>query len=374
MDARLNTALKVLAIIVLSAIILVGALDFLGHVRTIATIIIGAIFLCYVIYPVVRILNRRLPLWASILIVYALVILAVAAAVTSLVPALAQNIQQLVRDAPQLTRHAEAFFSDPKNPIIAHLPPGVRLYIIALPTKFQMLLQRYGQAAATSVMGVIFSTFTFVAIFIVIPIIALYILVDADTIQRSLLGLFSLSVRPRVKKIIDELDTVIGGFVRGQLMVAATVGFLVFLMLTILHVKYALLIGIVAGVLEVIPYVGAFVGAVPAVFIALFTNGWENAIFVVIGFIVINQLEGNLIAPFIVSESVGLSPLIVIIALFAGAELFGLPGLILAVPIAGAIKVLLANLLPIHEAPEIVPTLRKPPRRSPRLLVKKKKK
>ncbi|MGH8164396.1 MAG: hypothetical protein ACREP1_08695, partial [Rhodanobacteraceae bacterium] len=65
-DARLNAALKTLAIVILSAIVLVGFLDFLGHVRTVATIVIGAVFLCYIIYPLVRTLNRQLPLWASI--------------------------------------------------------------------------------------------------------------------------------------------------------------------------------------------------------------------------------------------------------------------------------------------------------------------
>jgi predicted PurR-regulated permease PerM len=117
-------------------------------------------------------------------------------------------------------------------------------------------------------------------------------------------------------------------------------------MLTLLHVRFAILIGLIAGLLNVIPYVGAFAGAAPAVVIALITNGPLNTLFVIGGFVVINQLEGHLIAPNVVGPSVGLSPLAVILALLAGGELFGLLGLLVAVPIAGIIKVLYVNLVP----------------------------
>jgi predicted PurR-regulated permease PerM len=143
-----------------------------------------------------------------------------------------------------------------------------------------------------------------------------------------------------------DVNAVVGGFIRGQLLVAIIVGVLITIMLTVLHVRYAFLIGVIAGLLEIIPYLGAFVGAAPAVIIALVTNGPLNAGLVVLGFIAINQIEGHVISPLVVGESVGLSPLIIILALLTGGELFGLAGLLLAVPVAGIIKVLLVNLLP----------------------------
>ncbi|HEY8297900.1 MAG TPA: AI-2E family transporter [Candidatus Baltobacteraceae bacterium] len=360
LDSRLNAAIKILAIVVLSAIVLLGFLAFLGHIRTVATIVFGAIFLCYVIYPLVRGLNRTLPLWASILIVYALVIALVAAALGFIVPALADNLRQLIHDAPSIVHNAQAALNDPNNPLIARLPAQARDYLTTLPTQVESLVNRYGSAAATGFVGALVSFVSILALFVVIPVVALYILLDADAMQRAIVGAVPESARPKLLKIIGEIDTVVGGFIRGQLLVAAIVGVLIVIMLSILHVKYAILIGILAGILEIVPYVGAVVGAIPALVIALFTNGWQNAAFVALGFVLINQLEGHLIAPFIVSESVGLSPLVVILALLTGGELYGLPGLILAVPVAGIVKVLLANLVPQYTPYAVEPALRKP--------------
>ncbi|MDQ2873127.1 MAG: AI-2E family transporter [Candidatus Eremiobacteraeota bacterium] len=360
LNARLTIAIKILAIVVLAAIVLTGFLDFLGHVRTVATIIVGAIFLCYVIYPAVRGLNRQLPLWASILIVYAIVLAFIAAALGFIVPALTDNVKQLIHDGPYLVHKAQTALSDQHNPLIARLPEPVRDYIDKIPSQIAALLQQYGGSAATSVLGVVVSIVSILALFIVIPVVALYILLDVEAMRAAVIGSVPLGARPKLLTIVAQIDTVVGGFIRGQLLVAAIVGALVMIMLTILHVKYAILIGAIAGILEVIPYVGAIVGAVPAILIALFTNGLGNAIFVLIGFVVINQLEGHIISPFIVSESVGLSPLAVIVALLAGGELFGLPGLLLGVPVAGAIKVLLANFVPAQ-----VPYVPEPP--APRL-------
>jgi predicted PurR-regulated permease PerM len=118
-----------------------------------------------------------------------------------------------------------------------------------------------------------------------------------------------------------------------------------------LHVKYALLIGVVAGIFDIIPFVGAFVGAVPAVALAFFNDGWQHALIVAIVFVLIFQAEGHFIAPRIVSESVGLSPLTVIVAILIGGELHGIGGMFLAVPIAAALRVILIHALPRSDTP-----------------------
>jgi predicted PurR-regulated permease PerM len=160
-----------------------------------------------------------------------------------------------------------------------------------------------------------------------------------DSMHRGLIARIPLAARPKTIKVIREIDGVVGGFIRGQLLVAAIVGALIVILLSILHVRYATVIGIVAGLLEIIPYVGAVAGALPAVLIAFITNGSLNGVFVILGFVAINQLEGHVISPLVVSGKVGLSPFVVILALLTGGELFGLTGLLIAVPIAGIIKV-----------------------------------
>ncbi len=342
----MNRAIKVLVLIVLSGIVIVGALDFLGHVRTIATIVVAAIFLCYVIFPSIRRLNRRLPFWASILIVYLGLIAIVALTLSFVVPAISNNTRQFAHDAPALVNRAQAALADPNNPVVARMPAQVRDYLGKLPAEINALAGRYGGEVAGKAFTVIASVVGVLALFVVVPVVALYMLLDKDAIRHNFLSVFPPAKRPKVVKILQDVNAVVGGFIRGQLLVAVIVGILITIMLTILHVPYAPLIGMIAGIAEIIPYLGAFVGAAPAVIIALVTNGPLNAGLVVLGFIVINQIEGHVISPLVVGESVGLSPLFIVIALLAGGELFGLVGLVLAVPVAGIIKVLLVNLVP----------------------------
>ena len=355
MNARLATVLQVLAVIVLAAVVLVGFIYLVGRLHALATIIIGAIFLCYVMLPAVRRLNDRLPLWASIAIVYLAVVVVVAAALAFLVPTLGAEVKQFVQDAPAIARNAEAALSDPNNPVGGRLPPMVRDYIAALPSEFVSLVDRYGAEVTKSFFGVFVSAVSVLALFVIVPIVAIYLMIGADGMRRGFISFVPLAGRPKVEEILGGINGVLGGFIRGQLLVALIVGFLVTVMLALLHVRFAILIGIVAGLLEVIPYVGAIAGAVPAVLIALVTNGPLNALFVVIGFVIINQLEGHLIAPNVVGPSVGLPPLAIILALLAGGELFGLFGLLIAVPVAGIIRVLFVALVPRYSTPDAEP-------------------
>jgi predicted PurR-regulated permease PerM len=348
-EPALNRSIKVMAAIILAAIIALAFIELLHRVHTIATIVIAAIFLCYIIYPAVQRLHRRLPYWASLLVVYVVLIAIVVTALGFIVPAIARNAHQIVVDAPVLVQNAKAALENPDDPA-SRLPPQIKTIIANIPSETSTVLSRWGGEIASRLLAVMASVFGIVAMFIVVPIVALYILLDRDSMYNGLVSIIPPTQRSKALKTLREISGVISGFARGQLLVAIIVGALITIMLSALHVRYAFLIGAIAGLLEIIPYLGAFVGAVPAVIIALITNGWVNASLVIAGFVVINQLEGHIISPLVVGESVGLSPLIIIVALLAGGELFGLPGLLLAVPVAGIIKVVLANYVPRYHA------------------------
>ncbi len=342
----MTRVLKALAIIVLAGILGMAALSFLGHVPTVVTILIGSIIFAYLIYPAVRRLNERLPLGASIAVVYCALALMVAFAASVIVPALSANIKEFGAGAPAIVKSAQQSLADPRNPVVRRLPPAARDYIAQLPANIAALLTQYGAGTASKTLGILLSTVSFAALFIVIPVLAAYMLMEAATLKRTVIGMLPVRARPKTVKILGELDAVIGGFIRGQILVALIVGALVTALLLILHVRYAVLIGVIAGVLDVFPYVGAVAGWLPAFIIAMFTNGWQNAVWVTVGIIAINQLEGNVIAPNVVSRSVELTPLAVVVALLTGAELLGVAGLLLAVPIAGIIRVLILNFRP----------------------------
>jgi predicted PurR-regulated permease PerM len=343
--------LKILLLIVLGATILSAVFDFFGRVRSFTIIMIGAIFFTYVVFPMVRVLARRMPAIVAILIVYAGLAVVAALAFAFLVPALANDAQALVKAYPGIVRNAQAYINDPANPVRAHLPPGAREYLSGLPLQLGALAQQYAGGAAAGVLTILLSTVALIATVVVIPVISAYLMLENEALTARAMSAIPPAARPKVTAIVHDFDVLLGGFIRGQFLVGAIVGALITLALLVTHVKYAVLIGVVAGLLNIIPFVGAIVGFVPAVLLALFNDGWQQALIVAACFVGINQLEGHVIAPRVVSESVGLSPLMVIVAILIGGELGGLGGMFLAVPVAGVLRVLAAHLIPRYPLP-----------------------
>ncbi|MBD5655009.1 MAG: AI-2E family transporter [Candidatus Eremiobacteraeota bacterium] len=345
-ERRVTYALKVLALISLVAVMLSAVLAFIGRIPSVAVIVIGAVFFTYVIYPLVRRLNARLPLIWSIVVVYAGIIAIVAFGAAVVVPALADDTQSLVKSMPEIVHRAQTFFSDPHNPIVAHLPGPLRTYLAGVPPQLAHVAETYAGDAAARVFGLLLSVVGVLATVVVIPVISVYLMIEAPDLIRALLRVLPVNAQPKAASVLSELDKVFGGFIRGQLTVGATIGACITIALLILHVKYAVLIGVTAGLFDIIPYVGAVVGFVPSVTLAFLNDGWQHALVVALVFVAIFQAEGHFIAPKIVSDSVGLSPLMVIVAILIGGELLGIAGMFLAVPIAAALRVIALQALP----------------------------
>jgi predicted PurR-regulated permease PerM len=343
---NVRRAVDICWLIVLGGFILYKSFELLSHLATLTTIVIGAIFFAYLIFPLVSWLTHRMALGLAIATVYLTLVLIVGAGFYFVVPALTADVQGFIHDAPTIVHNAQLAVIDSNDPLARLLPGNIRDYLATVPGQVETYITANFSRFASTVFPVLISIVAVGALFVVIPVVAAYLLIEAASVKQSFLGFVPASRQKKAQQIIADLDHVVGGFLRGQLIVAAIVGTLVTILLLVLHVPYAALIGVVAGVLDVIPYVGAIAGWLPAVFIALFTNGAESALFVTIGIVVINQLEGHLIAPMVVSRSVELTPLVVILALIAGGEIAGIPGLLLAVPVAGVLRVLIINFWP----------------------------
>jgi predicted PurR-regulated permease PerM len=362
-ERRVTYALKVLATIALSIYLLVGVLDFLGAIRSTGLLIVGSLLFAYLVYPLVRRLNARLPAIAAILIVYLFIVLIVGSTLALVVPALGNDISNFVRTLPSLSQQFQNELISPHNGLLRRVPETDRLALANLPTQLDGVVQKYGVDTLTRSFTVVLSTVSVIATLVVIPVLAAYMLLEAADVRRQLLGLFPAKRRKKINTVIDELDAVVGGFIRGQLIDGAIVGTMIFVMLMIMHVPYALLIGVSAGILNFIPYAGAVIGFVPSVLLALAYNGPTNALIVAVLFAVIQQIDGNFVAPRVLKDNVGLSPLYIIISILVGSELFGLIGTFLAVPVAAMLRVLREQLLPspAPQAPEHA-DITKPPR------------
>jgi len=338
-DRRVTYALKVTLLVLLVGLLARVAFEFLARVPSAATVVIGALFFTYAVYPLVRLLSERYPRWVAIAIVYLGVALLTAFALGIVLPPLLTEAQALPQTLPNATRNVQLLLA-PDRPIVRHLPPQVRIYLLALPAKLIAAAQGYAGTAATGVLGLLLSTLSILGTTIAIPIVAAYMMLEAESLRELTLSVVPPRRREKTLEVARDLDRLLGGFIRGQLLVGATVGTCIAIMLLIVHVRFAVTIGVMAGLFDVIPYIGAVVGFVPSVLLAFFDDGWQHAGVVGICFAVIFQLEGQFIAPRIVSGSVGLSPLMVIVAILVGGELGGIFGMFLAVPVAGILRVL----------------------------------
>jgi predicted PurR-regulated permease PerM len=354
-ERRVTFGLKVVALIAVALYLLVQALNFFGAIRTTGLLMVGALFLAYLIYPLVRRLNVHIPVIWSIVIVYAFIALLGTFAVTLVAPQIGRDLTSFGHSLPGLMVQFQEELVNPHNSFLARIPVDDRTYLANLPSQFNALAQQYGLNTLQKGLPVLLSAASLGAALVIIPILAAYMLLDASNVRRQVLGLFPVKRREKVHTIIDELDGVIGGFIRGQLIDGAIVGLMIFVMLMATHVPYALLIGIAAGLLNFIPYAGAVIGFVPSVILALAYNGPGNALLVALLFAVIQQIDGNFVAPKVLKDNVGLSPLYIILAILIGSELFGLIGTFLAVPVAAMMRVLREQLLPMPASSSSTP-------------------
>jgi predicted PurR-regulated permease PerM len=369
-NERVLFVLSIFGVVILGGFIAYKILEFLSSVPIFTFVLIGAIFFSYLIHPLVAWLNRRMSIAASLLIVYAGIAVVLAFVVYILSPLIAHDAQSITANTPRLVTAVQNLLTNAKDPLTAHLPPSFRAYLHNAPVEIERVLTEYAASLARQIVPLFFSLIAVLAMFIVIPITAAYMTSEARSIRRGLLAMLPPAARLRAARIIVDLDVVVGGFIRGQILVAITIGFLITLLLVGLRVPDAVLIGTFAGVVDIVPYVGAIAGWLPAFLISYNTNGIGNAIAVSIGIIVINQLEGHIIAPNIVSRTVALTPLGVLLALLLVGEVLGPPGLLIAIPAASVARVLIINFmgLPRHGRAHLV--AQRPLPNLPRLLLR----
>lgn len=171
------------------------------------------------------------------------------------------------------------------------------------------------------------------------PILAFYIMNDWERLKEGFLGLFTPAGRRDANFLFHKIDLVLMEFLKGNLLVAVIVGCLVGIIAAVLGVRLPLLIGMGAAIAELVPFFGAFLGAVPALIMS-FSQSLQTGLYMVLAIIIIQQLEGNVLTPRIIGAKLGMHPLLMVFALLAGGELFGIWGLLAAVPVVAVIRVI----------------------------------
>lgn len=312
---------------------------FFWMVRPILSPFILALIVAYLLDPAVNFLaSKGIPRTWAILILYLAVTMIVTAVVLGLLPRFLGDLNQLARSVPdyggRLRSLADGLQDGYRR---ADLPESLRVTIDGAISRVEEGLKR----EIGSIIDGVLSFFSGIWSLVLAPFVAFYLLQDLDSFKKRTVGFLPRSCRTEVLIVASRIDRVLSGFVRGQLILAAVVALMAGITSYLFGLRFALLLGIFAGVAEVIPYVGPILGAIPAVLVGLLKSP-ITGLQVALAFAIIQQIENAVITPKVMSESVGLHPMTVIFAVLAGGYLAGVWGMILAVPVVGVMRVLVS--------------------------------
>ncbi|WP_102125774.1 AI-2E family transporter [Deinococcus planocerae] len=175
---------------------------------------------------------------------------------------------------------------------------------------------------------------------LLILLLSIYLMLDYSRVNAALLRFFPRPWQPRVLEFTGLVGTAVGGYVRGQLVIALFIGIFVWLGLSLIGIPSAAAIGFLAGAFNIVPYLGPIIGATPALLLAL-PSGWVTMLLVIVVFVAANQIEGNFLSPYILSKTTDLHPITVLVAILVGVALLGFTGALLAVPTVALGKLLM---------------------------------
>jgi len=309
-----------------------------GFLKAVLAPFIIAMIISYVLNPVVTLLaERRVPRSVAVLLIYAVFAAAVTVILLNAIPMIAEQVEQLNRHAPELTMRAQNLMDQLNNH--SFLPESVRNAI----NKSLIDLEKRMAEAALSFMNNIGSMLNAVFVAFIIPFLAFYILKDLDAFERAIINYVPRSRRQGLIRLFKDIDEALGNYIRGQFIVCAIVGLLAYTGYWLIGLPYPLLLATFVAVTNVIPYLGPFIGAAPALLVAS-TVSLKMVLFTVLVNTLCQIIEGNVISPQVVGRSLHMHPLTIIFALLVGGEIAGLIGMILAVPAFAAAKVVLQHL------------------------------
>ena len=300
------------------------------------------VLLAYLLNPLVIFFEKQgMKRSLALTIIYGLIFLSFWLIGIKFIPLLVQELECFAKDLPEIMNRVEELVNywqlSYENMI---LPLSMRNAINEGILNLSLQLNVF----ITDLVQRILDLFTYIIGIVISPILAFYLLYDWQEIKKNIVGIIPSAWQKEFLLICKSINKVLHGVIRGQFFISLLVGILITFGLWILEIRYALLIGVLAGILDVIPYFGAIIGAFPAIGVA-FLYSPIMAFKVALLFLCVHQLESILIQPKIIGAKVGLHPLSVIFFVFIGGEIGGLIGMLLGVPLAAIAKVLVQHFI-----------------------------
>jgi predicted PurR-regulated permease PerM len=331
----------------LGALAAIAAAAAVYSVRELLLRVLVALFLAVSLDPAVRWLEGRgLRRGVAVGLIFGVFVVILAAFLLSIIPPLANQVGELVHNLPD--------------------------YLVALQRRsaqFRELDQRYDLSSRLEgvvaqvpgrltggVLGLTGQVFGALIYFLTVVVFTVYFLLDLPRLRREVVRVFTVDRRERYAAVVEIMVTKVGDYMIGRLLIAFVGGLVAFVGLEVFHVPYPLPLAILIGLLDLIPLIGHPIGAALAVVVSVLTKGlWPTTVLLAVFFVVYQQAENYLIAPRILRHSVDISAVAVLLAALVGATVLGIVGALVAIPLAAAVKVVLAQQIAEHEATAVPP-------------------
>ncbi len=312
--------------------------------------VIGLI-LIYLFNPFLELIEKILPInhktrprltrLIAVTIVAVLLVTLITIAFVLIIPSLVNQSSELIKVLPELLANIVASFDSWTRQYIQDIPIGIRDQIdSSLANAGEMIIQAISEILSRTAVAVV-NALTMVLGLVVLPLFIFYGLKDKEIIRTSVIGFFPADIQIHVVHVFRIIDRILGAYVRAQAAIAVFVGIIIAAGLTLLDVDYGLVLGLIAGIFELIPIVGSYLGAVPVAIIVLATDP-DKFIWVALLYLVVQAFQGGILAPRIQSSAMKVHPILFLVSIMIGSEIAGLWGVILGPPVVAASKELIA--------------------------------
>ena len=317
---------------VLFVLLLVGLVWFVNKVSHVIALVTISLMLVYALFPLTEYLEnkRKFSHILAVIVTYVCFLLILLALIGLVVPVMLSEIQGVAKELPTYIQQIQLLIEEGVMELeFFDVGPEITSFVQSLSTNLQPVLEEIASFSISLISS-------FINIFFIMFIV-FYLLYDFKNIRSQIVELLPGKYKNQGEDVIGIFDDNLGRFIRGNIIRCTIVGVLTGLVFFAVGMPYAFLLGVLAGALNVILYIGPYIAAAPAVLLS-FSANTPSFLFVVITYVVINIIDGVLLSPLLLGRAVRLKPITVIVALLIGAELAGVLGMIISTPIAGIIK------------------------------------
>ena len=305
-----------------------------------------SVVIAYVLLPLVRLLERAMP-WRrnrpglcrglAVAVVYLCVLGIVAGVLAALVPPTIEQGRKFVEEFPTFFNSARMTLEDWMARYSEQIPVEVRDQIEDTVSQAGGFLSDAAGRVVTRTWGVISGSFSLALGLATAPVLVFYLMKDSAKIRESLYAPFPQALRPFLEDILDMGERTLGGYIRGQIILGLVVGAVVTVGLLAMGVPFALILGIIAGITELVPVIGPWLGGIAGVLVTLATEP-RLVPWVVLLYLAVQLLENTLLVPRIQGESLNLHPAAIILTIIVASHFFGIWGIILGPPLVAMLR------------------------------------